>query len=201
MATPQNPLVIDARDLGRRAGSMVELHRVIPAPVDLGVGLARVPVCSDMDVQLRLESVDEGILVRASVCVEVACDCARCLDPVSYDDEMEFIELYRYQPLNARGTAAAEPEQEDEGEERSLFVKDDFVDLEEPLRDAVVLALPIRPLCSPNCLGLCPTCGVRLDDEPDHRHETNDPRWAVLGPLAASLSEQETGDAAEKPSA
>ena len=62
----------------------------------------------------------------------------------------------------------------------------DLLDLEPVLRDAVVLALPFQPLCRPDCLGLCPECGARLADDPDHTHDAPiDPRWAQLQQLAA----------------
>ncbi len=54
-------------------------------------------------------------------------------------------------------------------------------DLEPALRDAVVLALPLAPLCTDDCPGLCVECGGRRADlAPDHGHETLDPRWAAL---------------------
>jgi uncharacterized protein len=59
------------------------------------------------------------------------------------------------------------------------------------LRDQVVLALPFQPLCSDDCPGLCPDCGVRLADEPGHRHEERtDPRWAALSGLLEGEQEQ-----------
>ena len=51
------------------------------------------------------------------------------------------------------------------------------------LRDAVVLALPMQPVCREDCAGLCAECGVRLADDPDHRHEVTDIRWAALKDL------------------
>ena len=60
-------------------------------------------------------------------------------------------------------------------------VVDEHVDLEQTVRDAVVLALPLAPLCTDDCPGLCPECGERRADlGPDHGHETLDPRWAAL---------------------
>ncbi len=57
------------------------------------------------------------------------------------------------------------------------------------MRDAVVLALPWTPLCRPDCAGLCPTCGQRLDDLPaGHAHEMIDPRWAALAGFAPEPS-------------
>jgi len=49
------------------------------------------------------------------------------------------------------------------------------------VRDAVVLSLPLTPLCRPDCAGLCAECGERLDDLPaDHSHTVIDPRWLAL---------------------
>ena len=64
-------------------------------------------------------------------------------------------------------------------------VVDDLIDLAPAVRDAVVLALPVAPLCRPDCPGLCAECGVRLADlTGDHAHDTLDPRWAVLADRA-----------------
>ncbi|HEX2299870.1 MAG TPA: YceD family protein, partial [Pseudonocardiaceae bacterium] len=60
-------------------------------------------------------------------------------------------------------------------------VVDDLVDIEPVVRDAVLLALPQAPLCREDCAGLCPECGAKRDElDPEHRHETMDPRWAAL---------------------
>lgn len=183
---PRKPLVIDIRDLGRRAGSMLELHRVVPAPADLGVGLARVPEGTDITLDLRMESVVEGVLVTATATAEVVCECARCLDRLSYDEEVRLVEMFRYPATNARGVQVAEDENELR-EEPPAMVIDDMIDLEAPLRDALVLDLPISPLCAPDCAGLCPTCGIRLAGAPDHHHDSLDPRWAALAALTETL--------------
>ena len=77
---------------------------------------------------------------------------------------------------------SAEPDDEE------LSLDGDLLDLEPVLRDAVVLALPMSPLCREDCPGLCVECGVRLDDAgPDHRHsDALDPRWAALRQLEDS---------------
>ena len=54
------------------------------------------------------------------------------------------------------------------------------------MRDAVVLDLPIAPLCQEDCLGLCPECGVNLNEVSQHSHDVIDPRWAALGALGDS---------------
>lgn len=155
--------------------------RTVPAPGDLGVPMARVPEGSPIDLELRLESVMEGVLVSGTADLEIAAECSRCLDPVSWHEDVHLSELFRYPATDARGALV----EEDEGDDDPLpEVQDDLIDLLPVLRDAVVLDLPLAPLCSDDCLGLCPTCGFRLEDDPDHAHEAVDPRWAALAALA-----------------
>jgi uncharacterized protein len=69
----------------------------------------------------------------------------------------------------------------------------DYLDIEPVVRDGVVLGLPWTPLCRPDCAGLCPTCGQRLDDLPaGHAHETIDPRWAGLAKFADDAAEPDS---------
>ena len=78
------------------------------------------------------------------------------------------------------------PESDAEDDEASRM-EGDLIDLEPVLRDQVVLALPFQPLCTDDCPGLCPECGTRLADDPDHRHEERtDPRWAALSGLLSN---------------
>jgi uncharacterized protein len=160
---------------------MVSVVREVPAPTGLGVAMARVPEGSPIALDLRLESVLEGVLVSGSADVAVVAECARCLEPVDWREEFDLTELFRYPATNARGVIVDEP---DESDDPLPEVRDDLVDLEPVLRDAVVLDLPLAPLCRPDCPGLCPACGVSLADQPDHRHESTDPRWAALAALA-----------------
>lgn len=72
------------------------------------------------------------------------------------------------------------------GEElESPYLLDGVLELRAWAHDALALVLPTQILCRPDCLGLCPECGVRLDDaEPGHGHEpARDPRWAKLSEL------------------
>jgi len=168
---PRSPLVIDTRELGRRPGSMRSLSRSFPAPGDLTVDVVGVPPGSSIDLDLRLESVMEGVLVSATAQVEVTGECVRCLDPISMSVEVTMQELYAY-PGRERDVA------DDDAELPEL--EGQLIDLEPVLRDAVVLALPLRPLCRDDCPGLCAECGARLADDPDHGHQVADPRWAAL---------------------
>jgi uncharacterized protein len=168
----RSPLVIDTRELGRRPGSMRTLSRSFPAPGNLTVDVVGVPMGSPVDLDLRLESVMEGVLVSATAQAEVTGECVRCLDSIVRSVEVSMQELYAY-PGRERDVPA-----DDETELPEL--EGDLIDLEPVLRDAVVLALPLRPLCRDDCPGLCAECGARLADDPDHRHEAVDPRWAAL---------------------
>lgn len=179
---PKDPLVIDVRSLHHQAGSMVTVTRSAPAPADLGVAMARVPEGSPIELDLRLESVLEGVLVSGSADLQVSAECSRCLEPFEWFEEIDLTELFRYPPTDARGAVV---EEEDESEDPLPVVQDDLIDLQPTLRDAVVLDLPLAPLCREDCLGLCPQCGVRLELDPQHVHDTSDPRWAALAALGA----------------
>lgn len=172
---------MDIRDLGRRAGAMKEVHREVPATKGWGAGLARVPEGSDVDLDLRLESVVEGVLVSGTVRARVDAECARCLEPVSWDEFADIQELFVYPPQDARGHRV-DVEAGDE-EDAPPVIEDDLIDLEATVRDAVVLRLPIAPLCREDCPGLCVECGALLASDPGHRHEVQDPRWAALEAL------------------
>lgn len=163
---PRDPLVFDIRDLGRRAGSMMEADRTVPAPADLGGGVAGVQPGSDLVLGLRFESVVEGVLVSGTASVTVSGECARCLEPIEWEQTVALTELYLHEPG---------PE-----EEELPVLHGDFLDLDPVVRDAVVLALPLAPLCRADCPGLCVECGARLAEDPNHSHEQIDPRWAGL---------------------
>lgn len=163
----RSPLVFDTQELSRRAGTMSEVQRTVPAPADLGLEVISVPEGSDIDLDLRLESVVEGILVSGTATVQLQGECARCLTGIEDDMSFDLQELF-FHPGR-------------EVDEYESLIVDESVDLEVPLRDAVVLDLPFMPLCSEDCLGLCPECGANLNDDPDHEHElVVDPRWSKL---------------------
>jgi uncharacterized protein len=178
---PRAPLVLDTRELGRRPGSQREVTRTVPAPADLGIEVLRVPEGAPVELDLRLEAVMEGVLVTGTATAALEGECVRCLEPVSDEIEARFQELYVYddQGHHRHGSDTA-----GEGDDETSRLEDDLLDLEPLLRDAVVLALPFQPLCREDCPGLCPECGARLADDPDHTHDAPvDPRWARLAEL------------------
>jgi uncharacterized protein len=171
-AQQRNPLRFDLRELGRRAGSLREYRRSVPAPAGLGLDLVGVPEGAPLALELRLESVTEGVLVTGTVTAPIAGQCGRCLDPLSAEIAVEICELFAYPDSSTDQTSEEDEIHRIDGE---------ILDVEPAVRDAVVLGLPWTPLCRPDCAGLCPTCGQRLDELPaGHTHETIDPRWAGL---------------------
>ncbi len=174
--------MLDTRELGRRPGSQREEKRTVPAPADLGIEVLRVPEGSPVDLDLRLEAVMEGVLVTGSASAELTGECARCLEPISDEIEVRFQELFVYDDQDYSS-------EEDDG---VSMLEGDLLDLEPLLRDAVVLALPFQPLCEDDCPGLCPECGARLAEDPDHTHEAAiDPRWGKLQQLQQDTDPQQ----------
>ena len=179
------PLVLDTRELGRKPGVMQRVSRTAPAPADLGIGgVVGVPELADVELDLRLEAVMEGVLVSGTARAPLAGECVRCLDAIDGEITVDIQELYAY-PDRVRDDADADDEEQ--------VIEDEMIDLEPALRDAVVLALPQAPLCRDDCPGLCSECGARLADDPAHAHEITDPRWAALAELRTVADQYESG--------
>jgi uncharacterized protein len=150
-------------------------HRVRASVVE-GFGNAVIGVRTGDVVHLdaRLESLHDGILVSADVDVVAFGECVRCLDPVELPVEVEIQEVFAYSFDEAF----------------DYTVIDEHIDLEPLVRDAVVLALPFQPVCSPDCPGLDPATGERLADFPDRKPaEVIDPRWSALSVFQSSKSD------------
>lgn len=169
------PYTVPVLELIHRPGEMRERTLDIIEPDGYGNAVIRVPKGGELFIQLRMESLHDGILVSADVDTVAEGECVRCLIDVKVPIEVEFQELFAYSV--------------DEAFDYS--VHGDHVDLEPLVRDAVVLALPFQPVCQKDCLGLCPRCGARLLDNPGHEHEAPvDARWGAL----AALSEPALAD-------
>ena len=105
---------------------------------------------SDLKGVIRLSRTREGILLQINLGASVNTDCVRCLDEIFMPVETEFEELYQF-PSRYR-------------EDTDLILPDDgYLDLQPLLREYLILALPIKPLCQMDCAGLCDVCGVNLN--------------------------------------
>jgi uncharacterized protein len=196
------PFVINCHDLPRRAGEMREYGLTITEHESMGLPFFAIPLGEAIEVSLRLSAVSEGVLASAAVRAVAVGECTRCLDRIELDLDEEFNELYIYEPdPRSRSTRRHEKEiiVEDEDEVRTMH--GDYIDLEGPIRDALILNLPVNPLCSEDCLGLCPECGIKWIDLPeDHGHEQIDTRWAGLEKLKNldGLDDQSGADGSQR---
>lgn len=161
------PFRINVADLLKRPGAQRAVSVVAPLAGLEGPGSA-VPADVPLGLDLTLERVSEGIVVRGSVRARWTAPCSRCLSPVGGDIAVHVDELYERTPL--------------EGETYPL--EEDICDLEPLVRDAVLLELPGVPLCRPDCAGLCGECGAdRNAVACDCGTSEPDPRWAALRSL------------------
>jgi uncharacterized protein len=196
---PRGALVFDMRLLGRQAGTALTQTRTVPAPDNLRLELIGVPEGADVALEVRFEAVSEGVLATGTAIAPLAGECARCLTPLTSSVTASFQELYLYadgrHDKHDRHDKHEKHDRHDEHEEQDdeeRHLDGDLLDLESALRDAVVLALPMSPLCREDCPGLCAECGAPLADAgPGHRHdEAADPRWAGLKQLGDQATNQ-----------
>jgi uncharacterized protein len=142
------------REQGRRRPERIE------ALVDWGVELSRIAPEEPVAIEVTLEGASGGIYVQGRALVTVRHTCHRCLQEWAETLETDLRELV--------------------GGESDYPIEGDDADLEGPVRDAVLVGLPLLPLCRPDCRGLCSVCGVDLNTEPCGGHEEE-----PAGPFAA----------------
>jgi uncharacterized protein len=156
---------ISITDLLNRPGNMRELTVNERLEAEIGTPVARIPVGGELEIELRLESVHEGILATGKVFGHGVAECSRCLGEIKLEIEVDFQELLAYSSSS-----------DDE-----LVVSGEHIDLEQIVIDSVVLSLPFQPVCSPDCLGLCVECGKKWIEDPGHEHQAPvDSRFAAL---------------------
>lgn len=190
---PRKPLVLSTRELNRRPGSMQEVRRTVVAPELLGTDIIAIPAGAPLELEIRLESVVEGVLVSGSVRATATGACVRCLEPATYAVDASFQELFAYPDRAAHHHEVGADSDMTRGAEVHELVGE-MVDLEPVLRDAVVPSLPFQPVCREDCPGLCSECGALLAQDPDHQHDSVDPRWASLSGLLAVAGSNEHDD-------
>lgn len=187
----EGAFILNIHELPRRAGEMREYALDIDAPFRIGIPLIAVPEGDLIELDARCESVTEGVLVTADIFAIAIGECIRCLDPVELEIERKIQELYRYQPTDDKGKRVSKgdkrKDEEMEGDLEEvdiLYIEGDQANLEIPILDAIILSLPVNPLCDEECLGLCPDCGEKWENLPEeHSHGASDIRWAGLAGL------------------
>ncbi len=166
-------------DLVDHPGETRALARAVPA-AEFGSdpwGPTVTAVHDPVDLDLHLDAVVEGILVRGTIGYHVEIACARCLRPGQHDIEVQVTELF------VDPTRREEGEEDDPGYE--LIDDRTALELSTLARDALLIDLPVQVLCDESCRGLCPECGAdRNAGDCGHRpDEEPDPRWAALQQL------------------
>ena len=167
---PETVFDISRLNLSSGEGKRLELP-VELAPLDLGGQTYRAKPPAPT-VRLEASRHSSGFAFKLNFAVHIEGPCMRCLEPAAIDLEVEAREI------DQNDTA--------DSELRSPYLHEDELDISRWAHDAVLLTVPARILCRPDCLGLCPDCGEPLNDaDPaDHEHEKPiDPRWSALKDL------------------
>ena len=168
-------------DLLDRPGASRRVDVVMPAPGDLTLDLAE--VVGDLRLDGVVESVVDGLLVRGDLTATVAMACARCLHDLTAEVRADIVELFTDPAKAAEGVEV----------EAGYEIHDDAtINLDTLVRDALVPAVPYRPLCDEDCQGLCAQCGInRNEGHCDCVDVRTDARWAALEGL--QLRDGDTG--------
>lgn len=168
-----NPLLVNIAELLRRPGSERDISIDIKAEV-FDFADTRIDNGSDVGVNLHLESLRDGIVVRGTLSSKWQLACRRCLRPVADDAVADVDELYQRVIDNPDAYAL-------EGEQ---------LDLKQMVRELVLLSLPDGPLCQDDCPGFCLQCGIDLRiSQCSCQKLVGDERWAVLDELKSQLGE------------
>jgi uncharacterized protein len=170
---------VPVTDLVGHPGVTRAVRRAVPVGEfgDDPWGPAEEAVRGDIGLDLHLDAVVEGILVRGAVGVDLELPCARCLDPRPLHLDVEVAELF-VDPAKRE-----DDDEDDPGYE--LVDAATAIVLDTMVRDALLVELPVRVLCDDACQGLCPTCGADRNHT-DCGHgpgDDPDPRWAKLADL------------------
>jgi uncharacterized protein len=165
------PLLVNVAELLRHPASRQEVRLQLPSE-GLTVLDSAVPAGALIDVDVALESLSDGVVVTGRVSAPWEGDCRRCLGPAGGTLDVMVRELYQPKPDS----------------DEAFPIVGDQLDLEPLVREALLLELPLAPLCRPDCAGLCPECGAdRNDTDCGHHLVAHDPRWDVLDELRGRL--------------
>jgi uncharacterized protein len=179
MPTDARDHTLRVADLLDRPGASRRVDLAVPPAEDLDLDLAE--LIGDIRLEGVIESVVDGLLVRGTVSADLALACARCLTDLRQTVTADVVELF------TDPATLDSPDDIDAGYE----IGDGTIDLDTLIRDALVPAVPYRPLCTDDCKGLCASCGVNRNDTTCNCVDiTTDARWAALEGL--QLSDGET---------
>ena len=187
---------VSVAQVASRPGQSKPIDTVFPAPSGIGDDIVGVREGADVRVVGSFDSIVDGLVFTGRIEAPLTAECTRCLKPIDPDWTVNATLFFPYDAPGAddgRGNGEVEIiAGEDEAEDVYPLSPDGaFADMESPLRDTLVEALPLQPLCREDCLGLCPQCGVDLNEDPDHHHDVTDIRFAALEQFKARLEAEE----------
>jgi uncharacterized protein len=138
---------------------------------------------SDLKGEAKVTRLGDGVLVQGDVEANVHLQCSRCLEDISIPVDARLEE--QFQPTVDVETGKAITKVESDEDDTTFTIDSNhMMDLTEPVRQALLVALPMRPLCREDCKGLCVECGANLNYvDCGHRQEESDSRWEALRAL------------------
>ncbi|WEV72668.1 DUF177 domain-containing protein [Bifidobacterium sp. ESL0790] len=202
---------IPVSQVSSRPGLSKAIDQDFPAPSGVGDEVVGVREGEPVRVRGSFDSIADGLVFMGRFTAPMHAECTRCLTPINKDWELDVTAFFPYDPAlanvsmpeNDKGHGKGGKggknnndvdlaDAEDESEDAYPLSHDGgFADIEALLRDTLVENLPLQPLCKPDCKGLCPQCGVNLNDNPGHHHDVVDNRFASLAGLKAQLEKEE----------
>lgn len=182
--TEHTPWRVEARDLPTRAGTHRDLERALPVTERWGTDLAWLEPGEHVHVEASAEAVVDGVFLTGVARASLHAVCVRCLTPLTLPIEARIDELFMSPEALERAREEGDEEVED-----MVHLEEGTIDLDQPVRDAILGEVPFTLVCEEDCPGLCPGCGIDLRDaEPGHAHEQIDPRLASLAELRDRLA-------------
>lgn len=189
--TEDSPWAVSVAQVASRPGQSKQIDTTFPAPSGIGDEIVGVDEGADVHVVGSFDSIVDGLILTARISAPVHAECTRCLTPIKRDWMVDVTTFFPYEDTSGKSGKDEEVDivaGEDESEDTyPLLDGGAWADLEALLRDTLVEELPLQPLCRPDCKGLCSQCGIDLNDNPDHRHDVTDIRFAALEGLKAQL--------------
>jgi len=152
------------------------IHQTVGYSRDFPFDVPAIRLQPDLDLlefngQVRVTRTAQGLLVQTTMRAAIPSECVRCLSGFIQPLEIDFTELYAFSHNSVTDSGLLVPE-------------NGKLDLSSLIREEMLLAVPIKPICRPDCKGLCPVCGENLNETRcNHGHEEVDPRLGDLKSL------------------
>lgn len=135
---------------------------------------------SPVHAHLKIERADSEILVRGTVMADIKLQCGRCMENFSTEENLSVEVVYHHiDEIRKDETHEVRSEELDTG-----FYEGDELDINELMKEQILLNIPMKPLCSDECLGICMHCGTNLNKKKcDCVTDESDPRFSPLKEL------------------